>query len=48
MSDVLRWMDELDSADSEGHVAVPDGPGLGVPVDWDWVNHHKTGEVVFE
>jgi L-alanine-DL-glutamate epimerase-like enolase superfamily enzyme len=44
----LRWMDELDSADAEGHVPVPDGPGLGVPIDWDWVDHHKTGEIVFE
>lgn len=44
----LRWMDELDSADAEGHVAVPEGPGLGVPVDWDWVDRHKTGETVFD
>lgn len=44
----LRWMDELDSADAQGCVPVPDGPGLGVPVDWDWVDYHKTGETVFE
>jgi L-alanine-DL-glutamate epimerase-like enolase superfamily enzyme len=43
----LRWLDELDSADAQGCVAVPDGPGLGVPLDWEWINSHKSGEIVF-
>ncbi len=43
-----RWLDELDSVDAQGCVAVPDGPGLGVPLDWAWINAHKSGETVFE
>ena len=42
-----RWLDELDSVDANGCVAVPEGPGLGVPFDWDYINAQKTGEVVF-
>jgi L-alanine-DL-glutamate epimerase-like enolase superfamily enzyme len=42
-----RWLDELDSVDTQGCVAVPDGPGLGVPLDWEWINAHKSGETVF-
>jgi L-alanine-DL-glutamate epimerase-like enolase superfamily enzyme len=43
-----RWLDELDSVDANGCVAVPEGPGLGVALDWDYINAHKTGEVVYE
>ena len=43
-----RWLDELDSVDENGCVDVPDGPGLGVEIDWSFVNANKTGEAVFE
>jgi L-alanine-DL-glutamate epimerase-like enolase superfamily enzyme len=43
-----RWLDELGSADANGCVDVPEGPGLGVPFDWDFIDDHKTGETVFE
>jgi L-alanine-DL-glutamate epimerase-like enolase superfamily enzyme len=33
--------------DAHGHVDVPQGPGLGVTFDWDFINAHKTGETVF-
>lgn len=42
-----RWLDELDSVDANGCVAVPEGPGLGVEWDWAYINAHKTGEVVY-
>ena len=42
------YSDELDAVDARGHVKVPDGPGLGVPIDWDWVRAHQTDEVVYE
>ncbi len=42
-----RLLDELDSVDASGCVAVPDGLGLGVPLDWEWINAHKSGETVF-
>ncbi|MCP5149745.1 MAG: mandelate racemase/muconate lactonizing protein [Ectothiorhodospiraceae bacterium] len=31
------YSDELDCVDADGHVLVPDGPGLGVTYDWDAV-----------
>ena len=43
-----RWLDELDSVDENGCVDVPEGPGLGVEFDWDFINAHKTGETVYE
>ena len=43
-----RWRDELDSVDANGCVDVPDGPGLGVPLDWDYIHAHQCGETVFE
>ena len=43
-----QWMDELDSVDENGCVDVPEGPGLGVPFDWDFINANKSGEQVFD
>ena len=43
-----RWWDELDAAGEDGCIAVPDGPGLGVEPDWDWIRSHQTGQQVFE
>ena len=43
-----KWRDELYAVDSEGCVAVPDGPGIGVELDWDFINANKTGETVYE
>ena len=42
------YSDELDAVDAHGHVPVPTGPGLGAPVDWDWVSAHQTDQVVYE
>ncbi len=33
----------LDCIDAEGMVAVPDGAGLGVDYDWDFISEHATG-----
>jgi L-alanine-DL-glutamate epimerase-like enolase superfamily enzyme len=33
----------LDCIDAEGRVAVPDGPGLGIVYDWDYIAAHATG-----
>lgn len=43
-----QWMDEIDSVDKDGCIDVPEGPGLGVPLDWDFINSHKTGTTVFD
>jgi len=33
----------LDCIDERGMVQVPDGPGLGVEYDWDYIDGHQTG-----
>ena len=43
-----RWLDQLDSVDQNGCLDVPEGPGLGVPLDWDFITAHKSGQTVFE
>ena len=43
-----KWIDLLESVDPKGCLDVPTGPGLGVPLDWDWISAHRTGEVVYE
>ena len=43
-----HWMDEVDSVDEHGCIDVPEEAGLGVPLDWDFINMHKIRETVFE
>jgi L-alanine-DL-glutamate epimerase-like enolase superfamily enzyme len=31
--------------DAEGYVHLPAGPGLGVDLDWDWIDDHTVGTV---
>jgi L-alanine-DL-glutamate epimerase-like enolase superfamily enzyme len=42
------YSDELDAVDARGHVPVPSGPGLGTPLDWDFLNANVTDRVVYE
>jgi L-alanine-DL-glutamate epimerase-like enolase superfamily enzyme len=42
------YSDDLDSVDKNGRVHVPEGPGLGVTLDWDWLRRHETGNVVYQ
>jgi L-alanine-DL-glutamate epimerase-like enolase superfamily enzyme len=42
------YEDSLDAIDDAGHVPVPQGPGMGVSIDWDWVESRRTGLTVFE
>jgi L-alanine-DL-glutamate epimerase-like enolase superfamily enzyme len=42
------YRDTLDAVDEHGHVPVPQGPGLGVEINWDWVNQHRTNLLVYE
>ncbi len=42
----LDYSDELDSIDSNGNVWAPDGPGIGVELNWDWINFHKSDEQI--
>ena len=43
-----RWLDELDSVDGNGCVDVPEGPGLGVELDWSYIKAHQTSQTVCE
>jgi L-alanine-DL-glutamate epimerase-like enolase superfamily enzyme len=37
------YRDATDEIDSNGHVNVPTGPGLGVTYDWDFIMKNRTG-----
>ncbi|MFC7192245.1 enolase C-terminal domain-like protein [Halocatena marina] len=39
------YSDMIDTIDDDGMVTVPDGPGLGVDYDWDYINANQTGSV---
>jgi L-alanine-DL-glutamate epimerase-like enolase superfamily enzyme len=38
------YSDMIDTVDDNGTVAVPNGPGLGVEYDWDYIEAHQTGQ----
>jgi L-alanine-DL-glutamate epimerase-like enolase superfamily enzyme len=42
----LDYNDDLDAIDKNGDVFAPEGPGIGVELDWDWINSNKTGEEI--
>jgi L-alanine-DL-glutamate epimerase-like enolase superfamily enzyme len=42
------YRDEIDAVDENGCVQPPDGPGLGVEYDWDFIEKNKTGTAVWE
>ncbi|NUB93099.1 mandelate racemase [Haloterrigena sp. SYSU A121-1] len=39
------YSDQLEAIDENGRVEVPDGPGLGVDYDWDYIEDNLTGDV---
>lgn len=39
------YSDSIDSIDADGTLPVPDGPGLGVEYDWDYIEANATGSV---
>jgi L-alanine-DL-glutamate epimerase-like enolase superfamily enzyme len=43
-----EFTDELENIDSNGHVAVPQGPGLGVELNWDYIDSHRVDTIVYE
>jgi L-alanine-DL-glutamate epimerase-like enolase superfamily enzyme len=42
------FVDSPETVDSDGHVPIPDGPGLGVEIDWDFVDRRQTGHELFD
>ena len=43
-----EFTDELAGIDENGHVAVPQGPGLGVEMDWDYIKSRQVDTVIYE
>ena len=41
------YTDQLDCVDDDGCVPVPDGPGLGVVYDWDFIKANRVNKTVF-
>lgn len=41
------YADTLTSVDAEGCVAVPQGHGLGVTLNWDWIDQHTVDRVAY-
>ncbi len=42
----IGYSDDLDTIDENGNVYAPQGNGIGVPLDWDWIDSHSTGTEV--
>ena len=42
------YRDAIDSIDENGCVDVPEGPGLGVEYDWDYISAHKTDRAEYK
>ena len=42
------YNDQIDAIDQNGTVPVPDGPGLGVSYDWDFILKHKIADHRFK
>jgi len=38
----LGYAEPIEVVDDDGMVAVPEGPGLGIDIDWDWVEERRT------
>lgn len=43
-----EFTDELENIDANGHVSVPQGPGLGVEMDWEYIEAHEVERIVRE
>ena len=41
------YSDDLEAVGADGCFPVPEGPGLGVTYDWDWIAEHGTATHVF-
>lgn len=39
---------QLEAVGKDGCYPVPSGPGLGVPIDWGFINRNRTALHVFE
>ena len=42
------YSDNLDAIDADGNIHVTDGPGMGVKLDWKYIEGHQTGRVTYD
>ena len=42
------YSDDLDAIDADGCVTVSDKPGIGVEIDWDYIEKNMTDRVVYD
>jgi L-alanine-DL-glutamate epimerase-like enolase superfamily enzyme len=42
------YVGSVESVGSDGRVPVPDGPGMGVEIDWDFVEERGTGHTLID
>ena len=42
------YSDDLDAVDRRGHVPVPQGAGLGVPLDWDFIRANEADKTAYD
>ena len=43
----IDYHDDLEAIDSNGHVSIPQGPGLGVDINWEWVERNRVSVVEY-
>lgn len=43
-----NYQDGLEAVDRNGCISVPQGPGLGVELDWEYINKHTTSVVTYD
>jgi L-alanine-DL-glutamate epimerase-like enolase superfamily enzyme len=44
----IGYVDALDAIDEKGHVPIPQGTGLGVQINWDWVKKNRTSVTEYD
>ena len=44
----IDYSDDLDAIDSDGNVHAPDGPGIGVELDWKYIRKNQVDNVVWD
>ena len=42
------YQDSLDAVDESGSIPVPQGPGMGVAINWEWVDRNRTDMLSFD
>ena len=43
----IDYVDDLEAIDANGHVSIPQRPGLGVDINWDWVERNRVSVVEY-